>query len=1563
MKIFQPVALVLFILASTSIALGQCAYNTSFTATPPPTNGTYSTGETVEFCGSFMYTQSGAAWAHGIIPNIPPGWDITSMQITPPTSCGGSGTWGWYESVTGTAWSAGTYGPGIFYNQGGDNNPGNNFGDNCFSGSFNFCITLTAVSAADCAAANLNGSDMTVSFTILGDNLSGSWSSTTCGEDLIPGTPATLTCCSGEDVTLEVCETGAATDLFDEFTATTPAGGTWQAPGGGAFDGTFIPGTSADGVYTYSFSEPDCTSESTVEVTTVPAPVAGTGENITLCEGAPAFDLFDQIVDGDAGGTWLDPSNNPTTGTFTPGTSTPGLYTYSVGDGVGCPVSETVVIVTIEPNPDAGEDGSLTVCESDPGMNLFNFLLGTPETGGEWTTPAGGTHDGQLSPNSDAEGDYTYTVGTAPCASTAIVSVTIIDLPYAGEDASLTICPDDAEIDLFTLLPGADAGGFWADPNNAGFDGLFTPGTDPDGDYVYQMGGAACNDIATVTVTSSTAPQATVSAAATYCENTPFDISFELAGTGPFDVTYSINNADFMLTGIADGHIESVTATGDAEITIVSVSDNSAGGCSATGNTIEVEMIPTPSATLSGGGAICEGTDADLTFTLTGSGPFDVVYSDGNQNFSLNAISTGHIETVTLTENTTFTLVSVSDNSTSSCEGVIVGTAEFVVNPAPSGTITGSADICAGESVDLTFELEGTAPFDVVYTDGADNFTLLGIEDGHTVSVSPQFLSFYQLVSVVSQGNTGCPGATNGNVEITVSVPPVYNNLLVTCNDVNEGYVVSFTIEGGNPATYAVTGDSGTLAGNQFTSDEIASGEDYAFSLDDGNECGPVLIVGSHTCDCTTEAGTMQATALEFCSSETAVANHNANENLDANDALIFVLHDGSATTLGVVLDENSTPNFDFGGTMETGVTYFISPVAANADGISIDYDDPCLSVGAGVAVVFIESPEATLSGTGAICPGETAALDIALTGTAPWSIDYAIDGVFEETIQTNDDALTIEAAQGGTYTLISVSDDVCTGTVSGEVEVEAHEVPTATISAADVCAGSGEGPAIVLTGVAPWAVSYNIDGGVDQTINITDSPYILEATVSGMYTITSVADANCEGDGDGPVEVNIIENPTATISGGGQICADDLGTITFTGGGSGEVDISYAIDGVESGTVTLVNGIFDLETSEPGTYTITEISDEFCTGTPTNTSVDLVVNPLPTATISLTPQTICEGDSALLSIEMTGNGPYNLVYSSGDDLIIADNISNVNSYITPTNGQEFQLISIEDSSNPSCAQNLSQSIAATVLPVPETPVLENLFRCNNDEFPQIGVESSPGLSYQWSPENGLTNPNISNPVLNLENNTGEEQTYTYTLTVSNGTCEAQSNMEVAINPGPTVDFSYNPNPVVSYETTVNFTNLSDGFYDYQWEIDSVAITTSTHFIYEFPNGVEANYLISLTAEDPETGCVNSYSEILEVVGELTVFVPNAFTPDGDGINDLFAPVIRNQRDGTYSFSIYNRQGELVFQSNSPDQKWDGSDASQEHYSQDGVYVWILQVDDDFSTQTKEYTGSVTVLR
>jgi gliding motility-associated-like protein len=91
--------------------------------------------------------------------------------------------------------------------------------------------------------------------------------------------------------------------------------------------------------------------------------------------------------------------------------------------------------------------------------------------------------------------------------------------------------------------------------------------------------------------------------------------------------------------------------------------------------------------------------------------------------------------------------------------------------------------------------------------------------------------------------------------------------------------------------------------------------------------------------------------------------------------------------------------------------------------------------------------------------------------------------------------------------------------------------------------------------------------------------------------------------------------------------------------------------------------------------------------------------------------------------------------------------------------------------------------------------------------------------------------------------------------------------------------------------------------------------------------------------------------------------VPNAFTPNGDGINDLFGPVMRNYNEEGYSFTIINRQGEVVFNTTDTKLKWSGAEPAAEYYSQDGVYLWILSVKDKNTLFTSEFRGTVTVLR
>jgi gliding motility-associated-like protein len=92
------------------------------------------------------------------------------------------------------------------------------------------------------------------------------------------------------------------------------------------------------------------------------------------------------------------------------------------------------------------------------------------------------------------------------------------------------------------------------------------------------------------------------------------------------------------------------------------------------------------------------------------------------------------------------------------------------------------------------------------------------------------------------------------------------------------------------------------------------------------------------------------------------------------------------------------------------------------------------------------------------------------------------------------------------------------------------------------------------------------------------------------------------------------------------------------------------------------------------------------------------------------------------------------------------------------------------------------------------------------------------------------------------------------------------------------------------------------------------------------------------------------------------VFVPNAFTPDSDGINDFFKPVIFCPLSD-YELRVFNRWGEVVFYSSDPQRVWDGSHKNGDYYVENGVYQYVLQIKRIIEVEDEVYTGHITIFR
>ena len=199
-------------------------------------------------------------------------------------------------------------------------------------------------------------------------------------------------------------------------------------------------------------------------------PNAGNNDSVTRCSTDSPVNLFNELGGSpDLGGSWTGP-DGPASSTFIPGTSTPGVYTYSLSGAAPCVDDQATLNVTINQAPDAGEDGDLTICEDGPSVDLFTGLGGTYDLGGTWTDE---DNTNQLSGNifdpfGLAPGTYSfeYTVpANGNCsADDAHVDVTIVAALDAGSNSSPTVCGNNTQVNLFNLIGGnPQPGGTWLD--------------------------------------------------------------------------------------------------------------------------------------------------------------------------------------------------------------------------------------------------------------------------------------------------------------------------------------------------------------------------------------------------------------------------------------------------------------------------------------------------------------------------------------------------------------------------------------------------------------------------------------------------------------------------------------------------------------------------------------------------------------------------------------------------------------------------------------------------------------------------------------------------------------------------------------------------------------------------------------------------------------------------------------------------------------------------------------------------------------------------------------------
>jgi len=161
----------------------------------------------------------------------------------------------------------------------------------------------------------------------------------------------------------------------------------------------------------------------------------------------------------------------------------------------------------------------------------------------------------------------------------------------------------------------------------------------------------------------------------------------------------------------------------------------------------------------------------------------------------------------------------------------------------------------------------------------------------------------------------------------------------------------------------------------------------------------------------------------------------------------------------------------------------------------------------------------------------------------------------------------------------------------------------------------------------------------------------------------------------------------------------------------------------------------------------------------------------------------------------------------------------------------------------------------------------------------------------------------------------------------------------VTVRESPISDFTFSPQTVNSFNPTVDFTELATDAIAFEWIFDDEGFSFDPNPTYTFRDtGLQ---VVSLVVTHP-SGCKDTSVQIIDIVPEVTFFLPNAFTPNGDDVNDFFLGAGFKGGIVNFDLSVWNRWGEQIFQTSNPDEGWNGRKDNVGSEVQNGVYVYQL---------------------
>lgn len=534
----------------------------------------------------------------------------------------------------------------------------------------------------------------------------------------------------------------------------------------------------------------------------------------------------------------------------------------------------------------------------------------------------------------------------------------------------------------------------------------------------------------------------------------------------------------------------------------------------------------------------------------------------------------------------------------------------------------------------------------------------------------------------------------------------------------------------------------------------------------------------------------------------------------------------------------------------------------------------------------------------------------------------------------------TVDNVPAGTY-LAKVTDDMgCIGAVNITVDdVPAdYDVVTTLVS----CPGGNDGTATVTMVPELGNITYQWNDPAGQT---TATAVGLSA---GTYECTVTSDVGCNE----VVEVTIEEIPGMNLE---VLLESD---VTCHAGNDGEIRVNitdgsapYSYQWSRSGSVN-----FFADDLEVGDHTLAVTDNNGCVITQ-----DFTLNepaPLELVTVSLD-TIICIGDSVMLSATGQG-GSSQHTYTwrvNGQTVAVGDQV-----YVTPTSEFTEYCVTLSEA----CGSPVDEKCMVVNYP-DEVNIMLSPDK-TGDCFPvEVNfdniTETNETVDYTiWMYSDG--GKDTTSGLSPVSHEFGEGIWDVKMTVVTDRGCVYEKDFSHLIEgySYPVPDFYINPNPASVYEPNVKvYSQSSSDIVSYQWFADgaSPSYSSQQNPTFSYPNEINS-YPLILVVEN-EFGCRDTLEKIVRIENEVILYAPNTFTPDSDGFNDAWSIHISGIDKYSFELELFNRWGELIFESRDPEGAWDGTYGGVKVPS--GTYLWKIVAHDYDNDNKYEFNGFVNVLR